>query len=143
MKRTTILSHTCTSKVMGPLLSISSISPFLVPTRMCPCPRVMARMDGLSSSSSPGEHPTDRRSYTNGPQMAAHDQQQDFQRRNTESGLKGCDTPGCCTFGARRQRCSLDGVGLQAPLKHVVPEFHHAILPSSHKALRSHNTQVN
>lgn len=44
---------TWTSTVMGPLLSISRISPFLVPSRMCPCPSVMALMDGLSSSSRP------------------------------------------------------------------------------------------
>lgn len=46
---------TWTSRVIGPLLSISSISPFLVPTRMCPCPRLMARMEGLSSKSKPEE----------------------------------------------------------------------------------------
>ena len=51
----THITHTWTSRVIGPLLSISSISPFLVPTRICPCPRVMARMEGLSSSSSPAQ----------------------------------------------------------------------------------------
>lgn len=45
---------TWTSSVIGPLLSISRISPFFVPTRICPCPRVMARIEGLSSKSRPG-----------------------------------------------------------------------------------------
>lgn len=47
---------TWTSTVMGPLLSISRISPFLVPSRMCPCPSVMALMDGLSSRSRPAHN---------------------------------------------------------------------------------------
>lgn len=46
---------TWTSRVMGPLLSTSKISPFLVPTRMWPWPRDMARMEGLSSKSNPAE----------------------------------------------------------------------------------------
>lgn len=46
---------TWTSRVMGPLLSTSKISPFLVPTRMWPWPRDMARMEGLSSKSNPVE----------------------------------------------------------------------------------------
>ena len=44
---------TWTRRVMGPLLSTSRISPFLVPTRMCPWPRDMARIEGLSSRSNP------------------------------------------------------------------------------------------
>lgn len=47
------LIFTWTKRVMGPLLSTSKISPFLVPTRMWPWPRDMARMEGLSSNSSP------------------------------------------------------------------------------------------
>lgn len=46
---------TWTSRVIGPLLSTSKISPFLVPTRMWPWPRDMARMEGLSSKSNPAE----------------------------------------------------------------------------------------
>lgn len=46
---------TWTSRVMGPLLSTSKISPFLVPTRMWPWPKDMARMEGLSSKSNPVE----------------------------------------------------------------------------------------
>lgn len=40
---------------MGPLLSTSKISPFLVPTKMWPWPSDMARMEGLSSKSNPVE----------------------------------------------------------------------------------------
>lgn len=46
---------TWTSRVMGPLLSTSRISPFLVPTRMWPWPRDMARIEGLSSKRRPAE----------------------------------------------------------------------------------------
>lgn len=53
--RYVIFFLTWTSRVMGPLLSTSKISPFLVPTRMWPWPRDMARMEGLSSKSNPAE----------------------------------------------------------------------------------------
>ena len=40
-------------------------------------------------------------------------------------------------FGARGQDCSLDGVGLQAPLEGVVPQSDHTVLSSRYKALGS------
>ena len=58
---------TWTSKVMGPLLSTSKISPFLVPTRMWPWPRDMARMEGLSSKSNPAESMNEVRPSTSCP----------------------------------------------------------------------------
>lgn len=39
------------------------------------------------------------------------------------------------TFRGGRQRRSLDGVRLQTPLEHVVPQLHDAVLPARHEAL--------
>lgn len=48
------------------------------------------------------------------------------------------------TFGRWRQCSSLDGVRLQAPVKHVVPQLHHAVLPPGYKTLhRRHQMSLN
>lgn len=41
------------------------------------------------------------------------------------------------TFRARCQDRPLDGVGLQAPFKAVIPQGHYSILPSGHKPLQA------
>lgn len=44
------------------------------------------------------------------------------------------------TFGGGRECRPLDGVGLEAAVKHVVPQRHHAILPPRHKTLSQRHT---
>lgn len=44
---------------------------------------------------------------------------------------------GTVTFRARRQDRPLDGVGLEASFKAVIPQGYDAVLPSSHEALQA------
>lgn len=44
------------------------------------------------------------------------------------------------TFRRRGQGGSLDGVRLQTPFEHVVPELHDAVLSPGHKALNAAQT---
>lgn len=114
--------------MIGPLLSTSKISPFFVPTRMWPWPRDMARMEGLSSRSSPVES----HGHSMCTSIAFHLKEQPIR----QAGLlpKGSET---VTFGAGRQHRPLDGVGLEASFKAVIPQRHYSVLPSSHKPLQA------